>query len=255
MDVRSGTQLIRRLLAGALVVLAVAAASAQTSSAPEPAKPLIYYGGVAGKYTIERDDTGGNPFASGFLDVLKDRSVTLRDFGVRLAGATSIHARGWQQPDFPRRAEPAGWRFSGTGETRVALVLAVSDYTKTGGVPSLRGSKFDSERVTAALKQAGFTTTTLLDADRAGFLKALDDFAASAAGADVALIYVTGHGVLHKRQTYLIMGDYPATPQSDASLPTHALALPEISAAAKARKLNLILFAPCRDDPFQVPQK
>lgn len=237
----------RRAFLAAATAFSASTAHAQT---PAPA-PLIYYGGLAGKYTIERDNLGGNPFASGFIDVLKDKTVTLGEFGVRLAGATSIRASGWQQAQFPRTVPLPTWRFSAKGEeSRVALVLAVSDYSKTGGVPSLRGSKFDAQRIPAALESVGFPTTTILDADRTGFLAALDGFAAASANADVALIYVTGHGVLHKRQTYLIMGDYPAIPQSAASLPTHALALPEITAAAKARTLNLVLFAPCRDDPF-----
>lgn len=239
----------RRAFIAAASAFGASAAYGQTSvTAPAP---LIYYGGLAGKYTIEKDNLGGNPFASGFIDVLKDKSVQLRDFGERLAGATAIHASGWQTAQFPRSVPLPSWRFGAKGEeSRVALVLAVSDYTKTGGAPSLQGSKFDSQRITSALQSSGFATTTILDADRAGFLKALGDFAAAAVNADVALIYVTGHGVLHKRLTYLIMGDYPAFPPSAAGLPAHALELTEISAAARARVLNLVLFAPCRDDPF-----
>jgi uncharacterized caspase-like protein len=72
-------------------------------------------------------------------------------------------------------------------------VLVNADYRKSG-VASLPGAFFDSQRVSAALTQAGFETTTVLDADGPTARRELVAFAAASADADVALIYTGGHG-------------------------------------------------------------
>ena len=70
----------------------------------------------------------------------------------------------------------------------------------------------------------------------------------ASAAADASLIYIGGHGVQHKRVVYWMMGDYP---EQDAKwLPTHAISVDEIGRAGKAKGVNLVLYASCRDDPF-----
>ena len=99
-----------------------------------------------------------------------------------------------------------------------------------------------------ALKAAGYDTTLVFDASPADAKKAMDAFAEKSTGADTALIYVGGHGIQHKRIVYWMMGDYP---DRDAKyLPDHAFAIDDIAKAARARDINLVLYASCRDDPF-----
>jgi hypothetical protein len=238
--------MIRRLLPGLFLAAFTAGASAQTA-APPPA-PLMYYAGQPGRLTQDRDKLGGNPFASALVEVLKKKPTTLDDFTMRLSAANARHSGGWQQLQFPKKLPI--WNFDAAEHgKRVALVLINADYSKTNGVYSLPGAAFDAHRVPEALKAAGFETTLILDADADGARKALAAFAEASRDADASLIYVGGHGIQHKRIVYWMMGDYPE--QNARWLPTHAISLDEIGQAGHARDVNLVLYASCRDDPFQ----
>ena len=106
------------LLAWALVLPAVA-------DAPSPApEPLTYYAGMPGRLTADQDAEGGNAFASALIEVWRDETVDLRDFGRRLAAVTMHKSGGWQSPEIPRRTPAPDWSFAtNEDETRVALVL------------------------------------------------------------------------------------------------------------------------------------
>jgi hypothetical protein len=240
-------KMIRRLLFSVLVAAMIAGASAQTT--PESAKPLFYYAGAAGRLTQDQDRLGGNPFASALVEVLKEKPLTLADFSARMAAANARHSGGWQQLQFPKAPPNPKWRFDHAGEKRVALVLINADYSKSNGVYSLPGAAFDAKRVPKALADAGFETLVVLDKGGEAARQALTDFAKLSETADASLIYVGGHGIQHKRAVYWMMGDYP---EQDAKwLPTHAVSLDEIGQAGRARAMNLVLYASCRDDPFQ----
>ena len=79
-------------------------------------------------------------------------------------------------------------------------------------------------------------------------IQAMADFAVISESADASVVYIGGHGMQHKRMVYWLMGDYPA--QDAKYLPAHAIAVDEIAKAGRARALNLVLYASCRDDPF-----
>ncbi|HVY89419.1 MAG TPA: caspase family protein [Hyphomonadaceae bacterium] len=234
--------MFRRVFIAALVGIAVASASAQTA-APPPA--LLYYAGQPGRLTQDRDRQGGNPFASAFVEVLKQQPDTLSEFTEQLAASNARHSGGWQQMQFPKKLPL--WKMSAAGERRVALVLINANYA-AAGVGSLPGAAFDAQRIPAALKVAGYDTTLVFDASPADAKKAMDAFAEKSANADAALIYIGGHGIQHRRIVYWMMGDYP---DRDAKyLADHAFAIDDIAKAARARSVNLVLYASCRDDPF-----
>jgi hypothetical protein len=237
--------MIRRAFLLGLTMMALDAA-AQTASAPP--QPLFYYAGQAGRLTQDRDRQGGNPFASALVEVLKAHPLTLEDFGGRLAAANAKYSNGWHQLQKPRKLADPKWRLDGEEQKRVALVLINADYSKSNGVYSLPGARFDVKRVPAALREAGFETTVVFDQNAESARKAIAEFAALSETADASLIYVGGHGIQYKRTVYWIMGDYP---EQDAKwLPTHAISLDEIGRAGKAKMANLVLYASCRDDPF-----
>jgi caspase domain-containing protein len=237
----------RRAMLLCLAAAAIASASAQT--APETASPtsLIYYAGQAGRLTQDRDKFGGNPFASALVEVLKRQPATLSDFTADLSASNARHSGGWQQLQFPKKLPY--WKWGAAEEKRVALVLINADYSKTPGVYSLPGAAFDAKRIPAALREAGFEVTLVLDKTADQARQAIAEFSALSASADASLIYIGGHGVQHKRAVYWMMGDYP---ERDAKwLPTHAISVDEIGRAGKATGLNLVLYASCRDDPFR----
>ena len=215
---------------------------------PAPPLPLFYYAGQAGRLTQDRDRQGGNPFASALVEVLKTHPLTLEDFGGRLAAANARYSNGWHQLQKPRKLSDPKWRLDDDAQKRVALVLINADYSKSGGVYSLPGARFDVQRVPKALIDAGFETLVVFDKDAGAARRALDDFARLSETADASLIYVGGHGIQHKRTVYWMMGDYP---EQDAKwLPMHAISLDEIGKAGRAKAANLVLYASCRDDPF-----
>ncbi len=229
-----------------LMLRGLASASAQTAA--PASQPLFYYAGQPGRLTQDRDKLGGNPFASALVEVLKSEPVSLEDFTARLSASNARHSGGWQQLQFPKKLPR--WKMDAAApRKRVALVLINADYSKTKGVYSLPGAAFDAKRVPEALKAAGFETTLVLDASASDARKAMTEFAKRSEGADASLIYVGGHGIQHKRIVYWMMGDYPE--QSAKFLPTHAIPLDEIGRAGHARDVNLVLYASCRDDPFQ----
>ena len=112
-----------------------------------------------------------------------------------------------------------------------------------------------TERLAAAkrrirqLEIERFETTLVFDASAEAARKAMADFSVASESADASVVYIGGHGMQHKRMVYWLMGDYPE--QDEKWLPTHAIAIDEIGRVGRARDVNLVLYASCRDDPFQ----
>lgn len=237
----------RAFVSGLAVAPFAGALPAFGQAAPPSAAPLFYYAGQAGRLTSDRDRQGGNPFASALCEVLPELPLTLETFGGRMALANSLHSRGWQQIQMPRKLTNPGLKLGRTGQSRKALVLINADYSKSDAY-SLPGARFDARRVPAGLQAAGFETKLVLDAGVNHAREAMAAFARESRSADVSLVYVGGHGLQHKRVVYWMMGDYPE--RESKWLGAHAIALDEIGDSGRAREANLVLYASCRDDPF-----
>jgi hypothetical protein len=230
----------------AFLVFCLTAVFAATASA----EPLIFHASTSGQKTQDQGEGGGNPFASALIEILARPKMRLAGLPEALRALTVKKSDGLQTPDVPGAVVPKDWKLapSQAGETRTALVLVVSDYRRAGA-NSLPGAEHDARRIASALTAAGFATGTALDRDLAGMRKRLGEFAAKSAGYDAAAIYTTGHGLESEGAVYLLPGDFPAS-QGKAALGTHALPLREIAKAAKARRVNLVFYGGCRDNPF-----
>lgn len=237
--------MIRRLFTCMVVATLVATASAQTS-APQPLA-LMYYAGQPGRLTQDRDKLGGNPFASALVEVLRKKPSNLEQFTAGLAASNARHSGGWQQLQFPKKLPK--WKMDQPAGKRVALVLINADYSKTDGVYSLPGAAFDAKRIPAALREAGFETTLVFDANADKAREAMAEFSKLSEDAEASVIYVGGHGMQHRRTVYWMAGDYPE--RNAKWLDSHAIKLDEIGRVGHARDVNLVLYASCRDDPFQ----
>jgi len=235
----------RRAFMAGLMAASAGSAFAQ-AAAPAPAA-LIYYAGQAGRLTSDRDRQGGNPFASALVQVIAETPLTLETFTRRMAEANAIHSRGWQQLDYPRRLPAPKLRLDAKGGKRIALVLINSEYSQSDAY-SLPGAAVDAKRVPAALSGAGFETTVVFNKSLSEARAALEEFGVRSEEADVAAIYIGGHGAQHGRSVYWLMGDFPG--QDAKWLPTHAIAVEEIAKAGRSKSLNMVLYASCRDDPF-----
>lgn len=229
-----------------LAIAALLLASPAIAAPP----PIVTMATQSGGQAMDRDAFGGNPFASAFIQTLDKRDLTLPAALNELKEATVDLSGRFQTPDFAPATDD-GWTLANpaSGERRVALVVVLAEYGLATGLKSLPGAAFDAVRVSRALRKSGYTTEMVVAADLAEFRAALAEFRNNAEKADTALIYTTGHGVETGGKVWLIGPDYPR-PQGKAALPTHAIAVSEVAAAAVARTRNLIFYAGCRDDPL-----
>src|SRR6202521_5370808 len=90
---------------------------------------------------------------------------------------------------------------TGRGERRVALVVGNAAYRFMARLPS---PKNDAEDVGKSLRELGFETVVATDLDRAGMNEALERFAHTVLGADIALVYYIGHGLQFAGTNYLV---------------------------------------------------
>ncbi len=192
-----------------IVTLAIAAtvllSDAHASSALET---MIFHATESGKQALDQGEGGGNPFASALVEVLRRPRADLTDLGSELKRLTLQKSGGFQSADAPVSRPRTPWSIlpARVGERRRALVLVVSDYSRSGGAQSLPGAKHDAERVAEALKQAGFVTNVALDLSLSEMQARLARFAQESKTQDASIIYTTGHGVRGEQQGLPVAG-------------------------------------------------
>ncbi|MGV7214258.1 caspase family protein [Bradyrhizobium sp. UFLA05-112] len=130
-------------------------------------------------------------------------------------------------------------------DTRVALVLGNGAYRN---VPRLTNPANDAADVAAALKLLGFETIVATDLDRAGMDEVAIRFARAARGADVALLYYSGHALQFGGVNYLAPIDTQLTDVADLR---RLVRLDDIIAdLQQAKNLRVLVLDACRDNPF-----
>ena len=213
-------------------------------------EPLVFHASASGRQTLDEGEGGGNPFASSLIEILQQDDVRLADLPENIRALTIRRSQGYQTPDVPEVVENRDWRMVPwrSTEKRIALVLVVSNYERSGA-SSLPGAANDARRIGSALAKAGFETDLALDLDLQSMREKLKAFATASSRYDVAAIYTTGHGVEFNGAIYLVPGDFPL-PQGESALPSSALALSEIAKTARARTVNLVFYGGCRDNPL-----
>lgn len=131
---------------------------------------------------------------------------------------------------------------------RVALVLGNSVYKN---MPSLQNPKNDAADVETSLKSLGFETVMATDLDRAAMNSAIDRFSRLVPGANVALVYYSGHGMQFAGKNYLLPTDANLESASDVNryrlLPVEDL----IEVLGSANGLQLIILDACRNNPVE----
>ncbi|WP_244497580.1 caspase family protein [Mesorhizobium sp. Root695] len=131
-------------------------------------------------------------------------------------------------------------------ERRVALVIAADDYRL---IRPLANPVHDGEAMEAVLKKLGFEVILETNRDLRRMRRAVDDFRENAKGADVALVYFSGHGVEISGDNRLLPVDADAS--SFDALEKTSLPLEEVrDAVAATAKVGLIMLDACRSDPF-----
>ncbi|MCB6178577.1 caspase family protein [Rhodobacter sp. Har01] len=131
-------------------------------------------------------------------------------------------------------------------EGRFALVLAEADYDH---LRDLKNPVSDATAMAALLEDLGFDVTLETDRDARRTRRALDDFAADAAGASLALVYYSGHGTEVQGENRLLPTD--TLVDSPEALAASSLPLSEVVATLAAVAPSAILLVDaCRNDPF-----
>src|SRR5690348_4515290 len=84
----------------------------------------------------------------------------------------------------------------------VALVIGESKYGN--GFAALTNPRNDARAIDELLGNLGFDVTRVLDGDEKKLTSAIENFIDDAKGADVALIYYSGHGIEAGGENYLV---------------------------------------------------
>jgi uncharacterized caspase-like protein len=133
-----------------------------------------------------------------------------------------------------------------TPQRRVALVIGNSAYRYT---PRLENPGNDALDVGAALTRLGFHVIEAFDLNKAAFDKAVRDFAAALRGAETALFFYAGHGLLVSGQNYLVPIDAQLT--SVSALDVEMVRLEAVQRAMEGHaKTSILFFDACRDNPL-----
>ncbi|WP_175577774.1 extracellular solute-binding protein [Mongoliimonas terrestris] len=132
-------------------------------------------------------------------------------------------------------------------ETRFALVIGNADYV---GATVLRNPTRDADDIALALEALNFTVHKHHDLTGDGFNAAVEAFATAARGADVALVYYSGHALQIDGGNYLVPTDAEVTSPLSAKREGFAL-LDLMSTVGRAARTTLVFLDACRDNPFE----
>lgn len=141
----------------------------------------------------------------------------------------------------------AGW-FGCTpalADKRVALVIGNGAYTHA---PQLPNPPHDAEDVAAALRRSSFEVIFAADAGQTDMQEATIRFARSAANADVAVFYYSGHAMQYNGVNYLMPVD--AKLDDEADLKRFARVDDVLNDLQQAKNLRILVLDSCRDNPL-----
>ncbi|HVY51784.1 MAG TPA: caspase family protein, partial [Devosia sp.] len=132
----------------------------------------------------------------------------------------------------------------------VALVIGESDYDT---LQKLDNPKRDARAMDDMLDRLGFSVDRVLDGDAHRLREAIVDFAAEAKGADVALVYYSGHGIEAGGADYLVPTDTDLTTPQTAGQSLVAVEdlLDEL---ARTVPITIVLLDACRTNSFPAGQ-
>jgi uncharacterized caspase-like protein len=127
---------------------------------------------------------------------------------------------------------------------RYALVIGVSRYRER----PLFNAVADAGRATTALRQRGFQTTLIEDADARTMDAAIRSFSAVVVGAEIALIYLAGHAVERHGAGYFLPSDFPF-PLSPSKAMQCGISLNDLIRATHSAKSGIVVLDACRNWP------
>ncbi|WP_245474350.1 caspase family protein [Mesorhizobium sp. M2A.F.Ca.ET.042.01.1.1] len=131
-------------------------------------------------------------------------------------------------------------------DRRVAFVVGNSAYQT---IPALKNPDKDAEDVSSTFRQAGFEVFAAKDLTRLQFEEKFRNYLAAADGADLAVVYYSGHGFQVGGENFLIPVD--ASLKDAADMEVQAIKVDDILRQLRSRsKVQMIILDACRNDPF-----
>jgi len=124
----------------------------------------------------------------------------------------------------------------------VALVVGQSAYAN---LPALPNPRNDAGAIADLLGRLGFEVTTVLDVDTRKLSRSLERFAEDAEGADVALLYYSGHGIEAGGENWLVPVDAEGG-RAKGLAPISPL----LETLQKTAPVTILLLDACRTNPF-----
>jgi hypothetical protein len=150
-----------------------------------------------------------------------------------------------QQLGQQRGQSTAGVAPAARQQTARALVIGNGAYQHFGRLPNPAN---DARALAALLERMGIAVDLVLDADRDGMIRALNDYSNRAAGKDVNLLFYAGHGVQVDGVNYLVPTNMQAAGVSAGYIKLAGLSLNAMLEYLPARTRIVFLDA-CRDNP------
>lgn len=232
----------RREILGAL---ATAWAGAATSAWAAPSARVQAFATRRGFAAYEMADRQGGPFTSALIDTLARPPATAEQFFAQVRARTLAASEGKMTPEWS--ACPSVRLFEKDGrEKRSALVLAFSAYP--GRPPAMPSAAYDAARLADALIDRGFEVDLGLDLTKAEAERRLALFRGNSAGADLGLVFCIGHGLAVSGRQYVAPLEFDLSRGENAL--EGAWGWDAFAAAPQSRRLNVAIWAGCRDNPF-----
>ena len=131
-----------------------------------------------------------------------------------------------------------------SNETRIALVIGNSNYTK---LPKLSNPTNDARSIADTFQKMGYRTELVLDATENSIRSAVRKFANESENTDVAVVYYAGHAAQLNGTNYLLPADIDI-PRTDADIEFSALKVDDLVNSIGSNTKIVFLDA-CRDNP------
>jgi uncharacterized caspase-like protein len=118
-------------------------------------------------------------------------------------------------------------------------------------MPTLANPKNDAADVAAAFKALGFETMVQTDLNKAAMNSALSQFSKAVRGADVAVVYYSGHGMQFEGKNYLLPVDANLETAADVNRFQLTAVDDLIDVLAAASGMQLIVLDACRNNAVE----
>ncbi|OBQ78930.1 caspase family protein [Mesorhizobium sp. WSM3873] len=136
--------------------------------------------------------------------------------------------------------------FEARADRRVALVIGNAEYRN---IPALKNPDKDAQDVANTFRLAGFDVFVAKDLTKLQFEERFRNYLAAADGADLAVVYYSGHGFQIGGENFLIPVD--ASLKDAADIEVQAIKLDDVLEQLRSKaKIQVIILDACRNNPF-----